>query len=201
MFIPIETLQHWIDLYGYVGLFFALVFGIVGLPVPDESLLTLSGYLISVGRFQFIPTFCVATLGSLSGITCSYWIGRAGGYRLIHKYGPRIHLTEARILAVNQWFDRIGKWTLTVGYFIPGVRHFTALIAGASNLRYPVFAAFAYAGGIIWTLTFISLGYSLGATWSQNFHSGYRIPMAIAALVLCLAVALIWVIRRKKSQP
>jgi membrane protein DedA with SNARE-associated domain len=201
MYIPVETLQHWIDLYGYAGLFFALIFGIIGLPVPDESLLTLSGYLVSVGRFQFIPTFCVAALGSLTGITCSYWIGRAGGYRLIHKYGPRFHLTEERLLAVNKWFDRIGKWTLTVGYFIPGVRHFTALIAGASNLRYPVFAAFAYTGGVIWALTFITLGYSLGATWSQNFRSGYRIPLAIAAIVVFVVVALIWFFKRKKSQP
>ena len=201
MYIPIETIQHWIDLYGYAGLFLALVFGIVGLPVPDESLLTLSGYLVSAGRFRFIPTFCVAALGSLTGITCSYWIGRAGGYRLIQKYGPQIHLTDARLLAVNRWFDRIGKWTLTVGYFIPGVRHFTALIAGASRLRYPVFAAFAYSGGVIWTLTFISLGYSLGRTWSQHFDSGYQVPLAIAALVVCIAIALFWIIKRKKSQP
>jgi membrane protein DedA with SNARE-associated domain len=200
MHIPVETLQHWIDLYGYAGLFFALVFGIVGLPVPDESLLTLSGYLVSAGRFQFIPTFCVAALGSLTGITSSYWIGRAGGYRLIHKYGPRIHLTEERLLAVNRWFDRIGKWTLTVGYFIPGVRHFTALVAGASQLRYPVFAAFAYSGGVIWTLTFISLGYSLGETWSQNFHWSYRVPLTIAAIVVFIVIALVWHFKRKKSQ-
>jgi membrane protein DedA with SNARE-associated domain len=199
--MPLETIQHWIDLYGYAGLFFALVFGIVGLPVPDESLLTLSGYLVSVGRFQFIPTFTVAALGSLTGITISYWIGRAGGYRLIHKYGPRVHLTEERLLKVNRWFDRIGKWTLTVGYFIPGVRHFTALVAGASKLRYPVFAVFAYSGGLIWALTFITLGYSLGETWSANFHAGYRVPLAIAAVLVFIAIALIWYFRRRKSQP
>jgi membrane protein DedA with SNARE-associated domain len=196
--MPLETIQHWIDLYGYAGLFFALVFGIVGLPVPDESLLTLSGYLISVGRFQFIPTFTVAALGSLTGITCSYWIGRAGGYRLIHKYGPRVHLTEERLLKVNRWFDRIGKWTLTVGYFIPGVRHFTALVAGASKLRYPVFAVFAYSGGLIWALTFITLGYSLGESWSANFQSGYRLPLAIAAVVILIGIGIVISLKRRK---
>jgi membrane protein DedA with SNARE-associated domain len=188
--MPIETIQHWIDLYGYAVLFFGLVFGIVGLPIPDESMLALFGYLVSTGRFHFLPTYSIASLGSLSGITLSYWIGRSGGYRLIHRYGPRLHLTPDRLERVHGWFDRIGKWTLTVGYFIPGVRHVTALIAGASELRYPVFAAFAYTGGLIWSLTFITIGYSLGEGWSQDFHIGYRIPFAIGATVVFAAIAL-----------
>ena len=198
--MPIETLQHLIDLYGYAALFFGLVFGIVGLPVPDESLLALFGYLVSTGRFHFALTYAVASLGSLSGITLSYWIGRSGGYRLIHKYGPRIHLTEERLQKVHGWFDRIGKWALTVGYFIPGVRHFTALVAGASELQYPVFALFAYTGGLIWSLTFVSLGYYLGGTWSQDFHVGYRIPFAIGATVLFAGIALFFYLKRKRSQ-
>jgi membrane protein DedA with SNARE-associated domain len=197
--MPIETIQHWIDLYGYAVLFFGMVFGIVGLPIPDESMLALFGYLVSTGRFHFVPTYSIASLGSLTGITLSYWIGRSGGYRLIHKYGPRFHLTPDRLEKVHRWFDRIGKWTLTVGYFIPGVRHVTALIAGASELRYPVFAAFAYTGGLIWSLTFITIGYSLGESWSQDFHIGYRIPLAIGATVVFAGIALYLFLKRKKS--
>lgn len=197
--MPLETIQHWIDLYGYFGIYFALVFGIIGLPIPDESLLTLSGYLISTGRFQFAPTYLAAALGSLSGITISYWIGRAGGYRVVHKYGHRIHLTEERLQAVHRWFDRIGKWTLTIGYFIPGVRHFTALIAGATQLEYPLFALFAYTGGLIWSLTFITLGYYLGETWSVSFHSGYWVPITIGAVVLFIALGITWYFKRKKT--
>jgi membrane protein DedA with SNARE-associated domain len=199
--MPLETLQHWIDLYGYFGLYFALIFGIVGLPIPDESLLTLSGYFISTGRFHFVPAFLAAFLGSTSGITVSYWIGRAGGYRVVHKYGPKIHLTEERLHAVNQWFDRIGKWTLTIGYFIPGVRHFTALIAGASQLRYPLFALFAYSGGLIWSLTFISLGYYLGETWTATFHKGYWVPITIGAVVVLIIIGIIWRFKRKNVHP
>jgi membrane protein DedA with SNARE-associated domain len=198
--MPIETLQHWIDLYGYAALFFGLVFGIIGLPVPDESLLALFGYLVSTGRFQFALTYVVACLGSLTGITLSYWIGRSGGYRLIHKYGPRVHLTEERLQRVHGWFDRIGKWALTVGYFIPGVRHFTALVAGASELQYPAFALFAYSGGLIWSLTFISLGYYLGGAWSQDFSIGYRLPLALGATVLFAGIALFFFIKRKRSR-
>ena len=200
MHIPIETIQHWIDLYGYAGLFFSLVFGIIGLPIPDESLLTLSGYFIFTGRFQFLPTYSVAVLGSLTGISISYVIGRTGGYRLIHRYGPRFRLTEERLNAINGWFSHIGKWTLVIGYFIPGVRHFTAVVAGASQLRYPLFALFAYTGGFLWSLTFLTLGYYLGESWSVVLQTDYRIPMTIAAMLVFVALGAIWYFKRRQSQ-
>ena len=49
-----------------------------------------------------------------------------------------------------------------IGYFIAGVRHLSAFMAGMSRLRLPVFAVFAYTGALIWSLTFISIGYILG---------------------------------------
>lgn len=55
--MPFETIQHWIDLYGYAAFFFGLVFGIIGLPLPGESLLTSSGYLAATGRFHFDAKF------------------------------------------------------------------------------------------------------------------------------------------------
>ncbi|HTY37004.1 MAG TPA: VTT domain-containing protein, partial [Bacteroidota bacterium] len=101
---------------------------------------------------------------------------------------------------VNRWFDKIGKWTLTIGYFIPGVRHFTALIAGASQLQYPSFALFAYSGGFVWSLTFITLGYYLGETWRTSFHSEYWIPITVAATVLLLVIGIAWRLMRRKNR-
>src|ERR1035441_6007682 len=43
----------------------------------------------------------------------------------------------------HAWFRRAGHWSLTIGYFIPGVRHFTAYAAGMSDLEAPTFAAYA----------------------------------------------------------
>ena len=47
-----ESLLDWISHYGYAGLFVLLVLGIVGLPVPDETLLVFSGYLISQAKLH-----------------------------------------------------------------------------------------------------------------------------------------------------
>src|SRR6266852_5323220 len=160
-----ELLTHWITDYGYIGLFFALVLGIAGLPVPDETLLTFAGYLVFKQKLDLPLTLFAAFLGSTCGISLSYGLGRTLGLFLIHRYGSRVGITESKMRKTLVWFDRIGKWSLTVGYFIPGIRHLTAYVAGASKLQYPIFALFAYSGGVIWSATFVFLGYSLGESW------------------------------------
>ena len=74
---------------------------------------------------------------------------------------------KSAIAKVHDWFERIGRWSLFLGYYVAGVRHFTAMVAGASDLEYPVFAAFAYAGAFTWVLTFLSIGYFLGDQWES----------------------------------
>ena len=47
-----QTLLHWIAQYGHAAIFGLLVFGIVGVPVPDETLLTLAGALVRHGDLR-----------------------------------------------------------------------------------------------------------------------------------------------------
>ncbi len=184
---PMETVLGWVTHYGSVSLFFLMMLGIVGLPVPDETLLVFSGYLIYKGTLNPVFTFSMALLGSATGITVSYLLGRVYGLKLVHKYGRHVHLTEERFAKIHNWFERIGRWSLFLGYYVAGVRHFTAMVAGASDLEYPVFAAFAYCGAITWVASFLSLGYFLGDQWegaSERIHRYILIScVTIAAVV------------------
>jgi membrane protein DedA with SNARE-associated domain len=160
-----QQVLGWITHYGYVAIFSLLMLGIVGLPVPDETLLTFTGYLIYQGRLSPLPAFLAAFLGSSCGITLSYTLGRTFGLQLIHRYGRYLRITEEHVEKAHAWFRRAGHWSLTIGYFIPGVRHFTAYAAGMSELEAPTFAAFAYSGAALWAGTFLALGYLLGERW------------------------------------
>ena len=199
-----ELLFQWISQYGYAGLFVLLVLGIVGLPVPDETLLVFSGYLISKGRFQPMLAFVSAFAGSICGISISYLIGRTLGHAAIERYGKWLHVTPAKVELVHQWFRKVGNWLLTVGYFIPGVRHFTALVAGMSGLEYRVFAPFAYVGGAIWVTLFLSLGYWFGENWQSilTLTHRYTLPVALlaAGAVAIVWLARNWMTRRRKFQ-
>ena len=163
--MPLQEFLVWISSYGYAAIFVLLMLGIVGLPVPDETLLTLTGYLIFSGTLHFAPAFICAFLGTMSGITVSYLIGRVGGARFINRFGKRLHIRQESVDRVHLWFSRWGHWTLTIGYFIPGIRHVIAIVAGSSGLEYRTFALFAYAGALFWSGLFICAGYYLGNSW------------------------------------
>ena len=97
---------------------------------------------------------------------------------------------------VQLWFDRFGKWTLFFGYFLAGVRHFTALAAGMTGVRPAVFAGYAYTGGFVWVASFLAIGYFLGEEWDQLRHHFER--GATAAVVIVVAVSVIaWAMRRR----
>lgn len=192
-----ETILGWLTQYGYPALFLLLMFGILGLPIPDETLLVFCGYLVFRGRLQFGWAFAAGFAGSLCGISLSYYLGRNFGRKLIHRYGKYIRVTHEHVHRVSAGFHRIGAWLLTIGYFVPGLRHFTALVAGMSHLRYRTFALFAYAGAALWVSTFLTLGYLFGESWEHTSATVHRYTL-IATAVGAVIAAIVWLIRRAR---
>ena len=191
MHLDLDMVLQWVSLYGPAALFVLLVLGIVGLPVPDETLMVFCGALIGKGTLNLAATLAAAFFGSATGITMSYFIGRTAGKPFLDKFGPWMHLTPERLEQVHKWFEGYGHWSLTFGYFVPGVRHFTAVVAGMTNLEYPVFARYAYSGALIWVTTFLTLGYIIGDTWrtaAENVHQVVGVVAAIAAVVIAIVL-------------
>jgi len=194
-----DTVFVWISQYGYAALFLLLMLGIAGLPIPDETLLTFCGYLIWRGRLNPLLTFVTGFAGSACGISLSYVLGRTYGLTVIDRFGRYIRFGATQLQVVHEWFGRMGAWLLAVGYFIPGVRHFTALVAGTSGMRWPTFALFAYAGAAIWVLTFLTLGYVVGERWNQASEAAHKYVLeGTGALALLLGVA--WCIRKLRAR-
>lgn len=188
----------WIARYGYGAIFVLLMLGIVGLPVPDETLLTFAGYLVFKERLDFVPTLLTAFLGSSCGISVSYACGRGLGMYLMRKIEPVVRVTPEHLSEVQSWFARWGKYTLAIGYFVPGVRHVTAFVAGSSKLPLSAFVLFAYSGALVWTSSFIALGYLFGDEWSRLSETVHRFLIVLAALVI-VALALYFLLLRKRQ--
>lgn len=116
----------------------------------------------------------------------------------MHKFGKYLHVTEDRLAKVQVWFDRIGHWALFVGYYIAGVRHFTAILAGTSKLKFTHFMAYAWSGGLLWVTTFLTLGYFLGENWKRIFDTIHDY-LLYASFVVIAAVVIYYLAKRKKA--
>jgi membrane protein DedA with SNARE-associated domain len=181
---------HLLQQYGYIGIFVFLMLGIVGLPLPDEIFMTFLGYLTSIGQLHLFPTYISALLGSTCGITLSYLLGIKLGYPFLRRYGKKIWITPKRLRMTQKLFRKYGNWLLFIGYFIPGVRHVTAYLAGISKLDFLRFALFAYFGAIFWCATFIGLGNLLGENWELVFTFIHKYGMI--GLMVVVPIVLLW---------
>jgi membrane protein DedA with SNARE-associated domain len=108
-----------------------------------------------------------------------------------------LHIEPQALERVRAWYERQGKYGLVISYFIPGIRHLAAYVAGSSRLSLPVFATFAYLGGLLWSGSFISIGYVFGDEWQQMSVSLHRY-LLIGAGVITLVIAIGYILRRRR---
>jgi membrane protein DedA with SNARE-associated domain len=184
--------------YGYFAIFGLLMLGIVGPLIPDETILVLAGAAVHAGRMAMVPAIAAGFLGSLCGITLSYTLGRTGAVLVLEKFGPFQKHVGRHMPKVHEWFDRYGKWALFFGYFIAGARHFTALAAGISKLSWHEFALFAYPGGFLWVVSFVSIGYFVGESWGTLEPLVSRDILWVSGGLLVAGIA-VWLFRRKRE--
>lgn len=197
-----ETTLAWIHNYEYPAIVLLLMLGIIGLPIPDETLLLFVGYLSFKGELSTPLSLSAAVLGSACGITISYGLGHLLGARVPTTLGPWLHISQTRFLTARRWINRWGKYGLLVAYFVPGLRHLSALTLGASGLHYSSFAVFAYTGAVVWSTTFITVGYFLGEEWvasSATLHHTFR-WIGIGAVGTVVGLVVVMLLRRPSSR-
>jgi membrane protein DedA with SNARE-associated domain len=194
-------LHYFIDHFGYIGIMVVLMLGIVGMPIPDELLLTYIGYRISTGSMSYPISFVFGFIGAIAGISISYYLGVKLGLPFLQKIGPKIHITEKRIEQTKALFAKLGPSVLFICYFIPGIRHLAAFLAGFNAYDRKKFMLYAYSGAFVWVFTFLTIGNYLGKNWIiiKQYMDEYRtFFMTVFILLICL-LTIYWFHQQKKK--
>jgi len=189
---------HWIAAYGAVAIFVLLLLGVFGLPIPDETILTFAGVLVREGRLSLVPTVVAAVLGAVGGVSLSYIVGRRFGLEVVVRYGRWLHVRPAHLDRAQEWFEHSGRWLLVFGYFIPGVRHLTALIAGSARLPVAVFARYAYSGAAGWAIGFVALGWYVGTKWEGALAAIHGHLWLLLGILAAAATGYLVIVRMRR---
>ncbi|WHY91626.1 VTT domain-containing protein [Neobacillus cucumis] len=171
--------------HSYLILFIGIFLELMALPISGELLMSYAGYFVYQGKMNYFLALLMVFLSGGLGITVTYWIGKAGGYKLIEKYGKYIHLGPERYKKTAAWFERSGSKLLVFAYFIPGIRHFTGYISGISRMPFRKFIIPAYIGAFLWGVCFITLGKVLGPQW-ESFHQAASKYLIIFIFVMAV---------------
>jgi membrane protein DedA with SNARE-associated domain len=193
-----HALIHFISVYGYGVV--ALVIGLecLGLPFPGETILI--GAAIYAGRRHDLNIWFVigaAALGAILGNTVGFWLGREGGYRLLLRYGPRLHMSEDRIKLGQYLFLHYGGTIVFLSRFVAVMRVVGALFAGANRMKWPPFLLCNVLGAIVWAMLYGAGAYYLGR--KMHLFTRYAGIAGGLAAVIIIALAVIY-LRRHEAQ-
>ncbi|MCT8137221.1 DedA family protein [Anaerobacillus sp. CMMVII] len=154
---------------GYLGIFLWLWLGMLGIPVPNEAIVTTIGYLSTTNMLQGNKVFLVGYLGIVASLSTSYLLGRVFGKTLVNhlskKKGTKTSLRKALHL-----IKKYHVYSLIVSYFIPGVRIFVPFLYGMMRLSYLRFALLSYSTAFIWFSLFFLLGMVTGTNEDQAIY-------------------------------
>jgi membrane-associated protein len=158
--------QHLIESFGLVGIM-VIIFAecglLVGFFLPGDTLLFTAGVLVQRETFHqplwlvIVLQFVAAILGNQVG----YELGRRGGPAVFKRPDSRLFRPEY-VERTSAFFDRYGKVAIVLGRFVPVVRTFITVMAGAGRMRYRVYTVYTLIGGALWVTSVTVLGYFLG---------------------------------------
>ncbi|MCL5292984.1 MAG: DedA family protein [Actinobacteria bacterium] len=197
-----EFVVRYFNLYGYYLVFFFLMAEntfMLGLLIPGETVLLLSGFLASAGELDLTTVIIVGIAAAILGNNIGYFLGREGGRRLMERLGSR-WLSPGRIKAAEDYFDKHGQKTVFIGRFVAGVRTFVPVLAGASKMSYPKFLAYTVTAVVIWTVGVTLLGFFFGEERALLLSIIKRTELVILVAVVLVAVYLYIKHRRRRRE-
>ena len=169
--IIIETLLAKGGLFVYVGLTF-IVFAETGLAVgfflPGDSLLVVAGLFAATGRLNLAILLSTLFLAAVLGDAVGYYTGLRLGPRLFKKQKSLL-FRPSHLQRAHAFYEKYGGKTIVIARFVPIVRTFAPIVAGAAEMPYRRFVVFNVAGGFLWVSSMLLSGYFLGNILKSKF--------------------------------
>ncbi|MBF4766191.1 VTT domain-containing protein [Nocardioides agariphilus] len=170
------------------GLFFPFL--------PGDTLLVAIGIFLASGDLSIIPgpglldllVGCLLLVGAAM-------LGNVLGFEIGSKLGPVIYEHDGKILKqsyfdrTEAFFDKHGRKSLVIGRFVPVVRTYVTVVAGASKMKRPRFLVWSLVGALLWVLSITGTGYFVGDSfpWLAN-HIDYLILGLLLLTIIPAAI-------------
>lgn len=159
---------------------------LIGFVLPGDSLLFTAGYMVQQNILHIdihifaLLVFAAAVLGDSVGYSFGHKVGR----KLFEKENSRF-FKKKYLEQTEKFYDKHGSATIVLARFVPIVRTFAPIVAGASKMHYKTFLTFNLIGGFLWSSLFVYLGFYAGEFLTK---AGVNIEVA-AILIIFLSVS------------
>ncbi|MFB7174342.1 DedA family protein [Streptomyces sp. NPDC056254] len=157
--------DYLISHFGLIGIL-VIVFAESGLFafLPGDSLLFTAGLLVADGQYIKQPLWLVCTLivaAAIIGDQVGYMIGKFFGPKLFNRPNSKLFKRE-NLDKAHEFMDKHGPKAIVLARFVPIIRTFAPMVAGAGSMKYRTFLTYNVIGGIAWGAGVTVAGYWLG---------------------------------------
>lgn len=154
----------------HVSIFVILYVCGLGVPIPEEITLLLTGYAAYHGKIGLVTGMALCVVAILSGDLTMFFIARRWGRQLLRTRFFAWLLPAARLEKVEKYFDRHGSKTVFFARFIAGIRMPVYFVAGTMKMNPLRFALLDLAGALISGPTSVWIAWKL----SDDFDNAMK---------------------------
>ncbi len=169
----------------------------VGFVIPGEIGVILGGVLANQHKIPLWAALAAGIAGAVIGDSIGYEVGKRYGERLLTKIPNRV-LKAEHLDRAEKSIRRQGGKAVFVGRFTAALRVLVPGLSGMSRVPYRTFLAWNLAGGALWAMAFVLLGYAAGSQYQRVAHNATL--FGIGLLVLIAAVIVLKRVRAKRQR-
>jgi membrane protein DedA with SNARE-associated domain len=195
----VEEISHWNPLWGYLAVALSAFLENVIPPVPGDTVVVFSAYLVGLGLLHWAPVYAATCVGGTAGFMLMYQIGRTGGRALVGRSGNRLFGQE-QLIRAEAWLERYGPWLILANRFLSGVRSVIALAAGLGNLSWPRVFVLGGISMILWNGALLYAGMLVGRNWESVIEVLRQYNQVAVGIVIVVLLGLVlrgWRQRRR----
>jgi membrane-associated protein len=183
-------------LVGLTGVVFAETGLLIGFFLPGDSLLVTAGLFAARGDLDIVTLNLAVIAAAVLGDATGFWIGRRAGSALYSRPNSFFFRRE-HLVKTHDFYERHGGKTIIIARFMPVVRTFAPVVAGAADMGYRQFASFNVVGGILWVATMTLGGYFLGRSIPDIDD---HIHIVVGAVILVSLLPAAWSFLRARMK-
>ena len=170
-------------LFGLIIIVFAETGLMIGFFLPGDSLLITAGLFAFKGDLNIWTLNISLVLAAIIGDATGYYIGRRTGQALYSRPNSLLFRRD-HLIKTHEFYEKHGGKTIIIARFMPIVRTFAPVVAGAAEMTYRNFAIYNIVGAFLWVLSMTLTGYFLGAVVPDIEKQIHKVVAVVIALSL-----------------
>jgi len=191
---------YWAALVAVTAIVFTETGLLVGFLLPGDSLLVVLGIVAQLSGWNLWPFLICLCAAAIIGDTVGYWIGYKTGPAIFNRPSSRFFKQEY-LQRARAFYEKHGGKTIIIARFIPIVRTFVPVVAGAAKMEYRTFLFYNVFGGIGWIVSMILFGYYLipvadppmqALLGKPDFTWAKHIDKVVVVVVILSVLPMVW---------